>query len=147
MPRRPSPAPVWALLCLMTLIAPVLAASSAGAQVPPPGTTFPAKAYILADADTGKVIDAFDEHEALPPASTTKLMTALVAAEKLPADAAFTVGADAAAQPAMRIGMVAGERWTLDAVLHSLMLVSANDAAYALADAASGNLSTFADDM
>ena len=132
----------------MSLTAPVLGllgASPAGAQTPPPGP-FPAKAWILADADTGKVLDAFDEHEALPPASTTKLMTALVVSEKLPVDAALTVGPGAAAQPAMRIGMVAGERWTLDAALHSLMLVSANDAAYALAEAASGNLSTFADD-
>ncbi|HEY4411224.1 MAG TPA: hypothetical protein VGO87_15210 [Acidimicrobiia bacterium] len=146
MPRRPSPAPVWALLCLLSLIAPAWGAPPAGAQAPPPGAAYPAKAYLLADADTGKVLEAFDEHEALPPASTTKLMTALVATEKLPADAALTVGANAAAQPAMRIGMVAGERWTLDAALHSLMLVSANDAAYALAEAASGNLSTFADD-
>jgi D-alanyl-D-alanine carboxypeptidase (penicillin-binding protein 5/6) len=147
MPRRPSPAPVWALLCLLSVIVPLGVAGPAGAQAPPPGAAYPAKAYLLADADTGKVLDAFDEHEALPPASTTKLMTALVVTEKLPADAAFTVGANAAAQPAMRIGMATGERWTLDAALHSLMLVSANDAAYALAEAASGNLSTFADDM
>src|SRR5438445_2881404 len=73
-------------------------------------------------------------------------MTAPVATEKLAPHASLTVGADAAAQPAMRIGMVAGERWPLDAAFHSLMLVSANDAAYALAEAASGNLSTFADD-
>jgi serine-type D-Ala-D-Ala carboxypeptidase (penicillin-binding protein 5/6) len=148
MPRRPSPVPVGALLCLLTLIAPVLAgAAPAGAQAPPPGAPFPAKAWILVDADSGRVLDAFDEHEALPPASTTKLMTALVATEKLPADTGFTVGPIAAAQPAMRIGMVAGERWTFDAALHALMLVSANDAAYALAEAASGNLGAFADDL
>jgi len=146
MPRRPSPAPVWALLCLFSVIPAVLVAAPAGAQAPPPGAAYPAKAYILVDADTGKVLDAFDEHEALPPASTTKLMTALVATEKLASDTILTVGPNAAAQPAMRIGMVAGDRWTLDAALHSLMLVSANDAAYALAEAASGNLSTFADD-
>ena len=149
MPRRPSPAPVWALLCLLSVIGAVLLAgpvAPAGAQAPPPGAAYPAKAYILVDADTGKVLDAFDEHEALPPASTTKLMTALVATEKLASDATFTIGVNAAAQPAMRIGMVAGEQWTLDAALHSLMLVSANDAAYALAEAASGNLSAYADD-
>ena len=149
MPRRPSPAPVWALLCLLSVIASVLgtAPRPAGAQAPPPGAPFPAKAWILVDADTGKVLDAFDEHEALPPASTTKLMTALVATEKLPRDAMLTVSPDAAAQAAMRIGMVAGERWSLDAVLHSLMLVSANDAAYALAEGASGTLAAFANDM
>jgi serine-type D-Ala-D-Ala carboxypeptidase (penicillin-binding protein 5/6) len=140
---------VWVLLCLLSLIAAVLAwaPGPAGAQAPPPGVPFPAKAFILVDADTGKVLDAFNEHEALPPASTTKLMTALVATEKLGRDATFTVSADAAAQAAMRIGMVAGERWTIEAALHSLMLVSANDAAYALAEAASGTLAAFGNDM
>jgi D-alanyl-D-alanine carboxypeptidase (penicillin-binding protein 5/6) len=148
MPRRPSPAPVWALLCLMTVMTVGLVGPApAGAQAAPPPGAHPAKAWILVDADTGKILDAFDEHEALPPASTTKLMTALVATEKLAKDAIITVGADAAAQPAMRIGMVAGEQWTFDAALHSLMMVSANDAAYALAEAASGSLGGFANDM
>jgi D-alanyl-D-alanine carboxypeptidase (penicillin-binding protein 5/6) len=140
---------VWALLCLATLIL-----STAGRPVParaqtapPAGPPYPAKAWILADADTGKVLDAFNEHEALPPASTQKIMTALVAAEKLPRQATFTVGTVAAAQAAMRIGMTAGQQWGLDVALHSLMMVSANDAAYALAEAASGNLDAFAADM
>jgi D-alanyl-D-alanine carboxypeptidase len=152
MPRRPSPAPVWALLCLLTAILggfAVPAPASAQTQTPPlpPGAPFPAKSWILVDADTGKVLDAFNEHEALPPASTQKIMTALVATEKLPHDATFTVGPVAAAQAAMRIGMAAGQQWTIDQALHSLMMVSANDAAYALAEAASGNIETFATDM
>ncbi|MEW6472550.1 MAG: D-alanyl-D-alanine carboxypeptidase [Actinomycetota bacterium] len=153
MPRRPSPAPVWALLCLVSLLlvgafAAGPAAAPAGAQAaPPPGQPWPAKAWILVDADTGKVLDAFNEHEALPPASTQKIMTALVATEKLSQDASFTVGTVAAAQAAMKIGMTAGEQWTLGPALHSLMMVSANDAAYALAEAASGSLEAFAADM
>ncbi|HYH50503.1 MAG TPA: D-alanyl-D-alanine carboxypeptidase [Acidimicrobiia bacterium] len=149
MPRRPAPAPVWALLCLISLVlsgalAVAVAAAPAGAQVAPP---YPAKAWILVDGDTGKVLDAFNEHQPMPPASTQKIMTALVATEKLSSDASFTVGTVAAAQAAMRIGMVAGEQWTLGPALHSLMMVSANDAAYALAEAASGSLEAFAADM
>jgi serine-type D-Ala-D-Ala carboxypeptidase (penicillin-binding protein 5/6) len=150
MPRRPSPAPVRALLCLVTLVlSGVARPAPAGAQTagPPPGQPFPAKAWILVDADTGKVLDAFNEHEALPPASTQKVMTALVAAEKLSRGATFTVGTTAAAQAAMRIGMAAGQQWTLDQALHSLMMVSANDSAYALAEAASGSVDAFANDM
>ncbi|MGH9009936.1 MAG: D-alanyl-D-alanine carboxypeptidase family protein [Acidimicrobiia bacterium] len=149
MHRRLSLAPVWALLCLVTLILSATARPApAGAQTaPPPGQPYPAKAWILVDADTGKVLEAFNEHEALPPASTQKIMTALVAAEKLTRDASFTVGTVAAAQAAMRIGMAAGQQWDLDHALHSLMMVSANDAAYALAEAASGNLDAFAADM
>jgi serine-type D-Ala-D-Ala carboxypeptidase (penicillin-binding protein 5/6) len=149
MPRRPLPAPVWALLCLVTLILSTAARPApVGAQAaPPPGAPYPAKAWILVDADTGKVLDALNEHEALPPASTQKIMTALVAAEKLPRGANVTVGTTAAAQAAMRIGMAPGQQWPLDAALHSLMMVSANDAAYALAEAASGSVEAFAADM
>ena len=148
MPRRPSLAPVWALLCLLTLILSGAARPApAGAQAAPPPGQPPAKAWVLVDADTGKVLDAFNEHEALPPASTQKVMTALVAAEKLGRDATFTVGTAAAAQAAMRIGMVAGQNWSLDQALHALMLVSANDAAYALAEATSGTVEAFAGDM
>lgn len=146
MPRRPPPAPVRALLCLVTVA--LLAAAGgapAGAQTAPGAPA--ARAWLLADADSGAVLDAFNEHEALPPASTQKIMTALVAAEKLPRDALVSVGPLAAAQPAMKIGMADGEQWSLHDSLHSLMMVSANDAAYALAEAASGSLEAFAADM
>ncbi len=138
------------MLCpvLVTLALGATDSNPAGAQTaPPPGAAHPAKAWILVDADTGSVLDAFNEHSALPPASTQKIMTALVAAEKLPPDATFTVGAAAASQAAMRIGMVAGQQWALSPALHSLMMVSANDAAYALAEGASGSLEAFAADM
>jgi D-alanyl-D-alanine carboxypeptidase (penicillin-binding protein 5/6) len=153
MHRRSSLAPMWALLFLVTVILSATARPApAGAQTvpppaPPPGQPYPAKAWILVDADTGKVLEASNEHEALPPASTQKIMTALVAAEKLTRDATFTVGTVAAAQAAMRIGMGAGQQWGLEHALHSLMMVSANDAAYALAEAASGSLEAFAADM
>ena len=149
MHRRSSLALVWALLFLVTAIFSATARPSpAGAQTaPPPGQPYPAKAWILVDADTGKVLEAFNEHEALPPASTQKIMTALVAAEKLTRDATFTVGTVAAAQAAMRIGMAPGQQWGLEHALHSLMMVSANDAAYALAEAASGSVEGFAADM
>lgn len=74
-------------------------------------------------------------------------MTALVAVEKLPRSAVFVVSERPAAQLAMRIGMKAGQGWALDPALHALLMVSANDAAYALAEAASGSLEAFAADM
>jgi D-alanyl-D-alanine carboxypeptidase (penicillin-binding protein 5/6) len=152
MPWRPSPAPLRALLlCLVSAIlvagSAAVAPASAQTTAPPPGQPWPAKAWILVDHDTGKVLEAYDEHEALPPASTQKIMTALVATEKLTHDASFTVGTLAAGQAAMKIGMVAGEQWSLSPALHSLMMVSANDAAYALAEAASGSVEAFSADM
>lgn len=139
--RRP-----LALLCLV--------AGSIGAVGAPAAATTTrrgeepqARAWVLADAGTGAVLAARDEHEALPPASTVKLMTALVTLETLPLDATVPVSALAAAQPPMKIGMNEGEVWKLDDALHTLLMVSANDAAYALAERASGSLEAFAAEM
>jgi serine-type D-Ala-D-Ala carboxypeptidase (penicillin-binding protein 5/6) len=143
MPRR-----IWVLSVLVVVCWAVLSVPKtrpARAQFDPP--PIPAKAFILVDADSGRVLDAQNEHEALPPASTQKLMTALVATEKLSRDAVFAVGTTPTAQPAMRIGMRLGESWSFGPALHALLMVSANDAAYALAEAASGSLANFAADM
>jgi len=108
------------------------------AQSPPP------QAMILVNADTGQVLAADNEHEPVPPASTAKVMTALTAIERLASDTTITVSELAAAQPAMRIGMAAGGQWRFEDALASLMLVSANDAAYAIAETAGGSLDGFA---
>ncbi|MGH9005499.1 MAG: D-alanyl-D-alanine carboxypeptidase family protein, partial [Acidimicrobiia bacterium] len=131
---------VLAVVSTLGVVLPTTAPPAGAAPAPP------ARAYILVDADSGAVLAAGAHHDALRPASTTKLMTALVAVEKLPAEAVFVVGDIAAAQPAMRIGMRPGQGWALSPALHSLLMVSANDAAYALAEAASGSLVAFAAD-
>ncbi|MDQ1521287.1 MAG: hypothetical protein QOI55_2360 [Actinomycetota bacterium] len=104
----------------------------------------PPRAFILVDADTGRVLASDHDHDPLPPASTAKLMTALTAIERLPPDATINVSARAAAQPASRISMVQGQQWRFEDTLLSLMMVSANDAAYAIAEATSGSVETFA---
>lgn len=103
-------------------------------------------AWILVDADTGAVLDAHNIHEALPPASVVKVMTALVALEKAPLDSEVTVSAEAAGRPARRIAMLEGQVWPLEDALASMLIVSANDAAYAIAESVSGDLDTFAAD-
>ena len=104
----------------------------------------PPKAFIVADADTGTVLLAGNQHEALPPASTAKLMTALTAVERLAPDALIGVTQRAANQPASRISMQVGQQWPLVDTLAAVMMVSANDAAYALAEATSGSVESFA---
>jgi serine-type D-Ala-D-Ala carboxypeptidase (penicillin-binding protein 5/6) len=133
-----------ALPCLVAGLIGVGGTPAAGARR---AETPPARAWLLADADSGAVLAARDEHATLPPASTVKLMSALVALEKLPLDSTVGVSARAAAQPPMKIGMKEGEVWKLDDVLHTLLIVSANDAAYAMAERASGSLEAFAADM
>src|SRR5690349_17985052 len=82
-------------------------AQAAAAQL----TTPPPKAWIVADAISGAILSEHDEHEALPPASTTKVMTALTAVERLPPSALIHVTAQAAAQPASKINMQVGQSW------------------------------------
>lgn len=127
-------------------LAPIATAPVAAAPALPaaPDTQEPA-AYISVDADTGTVITAKNEHEALPPASTIKLLTALVALSRLPLDSTVPVTGRAAAQPAMKISMTEGSVWSFNDALHALLIVSANDAAYAIAERAGGSIEGFAE--
>ena len=112
---------------------------------PSPQATQPG-AYVLFDNFTGAVIEAHNERTPLPPASITKLLTALVATNRLEPHAKVTVGPKAEAMPALKIGVKAGEAWPVDDLLHALLLVSANDAAVALAEEISGSVDAFAAD-
>jgi len=123
----------------------------ASAAPAPTGPTTPAgpgpNAWILVDADSGVVLDGVQTHAAMLPASTVKVMTALTAIEYLPPGALITVSSNAAAREPMKIDMRAGETWPLRPTLQSLLMVSANDAAYALAETAGGSVAGFADQM
>jgi serine-type D-Ala-D-Ala carboxypeptidase (penicillin-binding protein 5/6) len=107
----------------------------------------PPEAFILVDAGTGAVITARHIHEALPPASTAKIMTALVAVERLPPNATISVSANAANRESMKIGLQPGARWPFAQTMASMMMVSANDAAYAVAETVGGSISGFAADL
>ena len=118
-------------------------ATAARASAPPPVP----KAWVLVDNDTGAILDAGNDRLALPPASITKVLTALIAVDRLPVDTQVTVSALAAGMPALKINMKAGEVWSFNDALHALLMVSANDAAVALAEQVSGSLDAFAADM
>ena len=126
-------------------VGPALPSAAAARPAEPPASPEP-PAYLVADADSGAVIAAKNDHQAFLPASTVKLLTALAVVERLPLDATVPVSARAAGQPAMKINMHEGEIWKVDDALHALLMVSANDAAYALAERASGGIEKFATD-
>jgi D-alanyl-D-alanine carboxypeptidase (penicillin-binding protein 5/6) len=114
-------------------------AAPAAAARPRQNADLPApKAQIVVDAGTGAVLAGDQVHDALPPASLVKIMTALVAVEHLPVDGAVPVSALAAGKPPMKITMQEGQEWPVEHAMASMMMVSANDAAYALAEAAGG---------
>jgi len=106
-----------------------------------------ADAWILVDADTGIVLAGSHIHQPHLTASTVKTITALTALRLGGPDATVTVSDVAAARPPMKIGMVSGQRWSMHDALYSLLLVSANDAAYALAQSTAGSLENFAAQM
>jgi len=143
--RRGTPRFTSALIAVAVLVA-----GCAGlAEIPAHAETGtpPPEAFILVDAGTGAVITGRNMHKALPPASTAKIMTALVAVERLPPNATITVSSNAANRESMKIGMPAGARWPFRQVMASMMMVSANDAAYAVAETVGGSISGFAADL
>jgi D-alanyl-D-alanine carboxypeptidase (penicillin-binding protein 5/6) len=115
-----------------------------GPAAAPGAPSAPPKAYVLVDADTGAVIDQANDHAPLPPASLTKVLTALTAMTHLSPTDSVPVSARAAGQEANDVGMVAGQTWSLTDTLHALLLVSGNDAAMALAERAGGSAEAFA---
>ena len=94
------------------------------------------------DADTGNVVDAGNDRTPLPPASLTKVITALTASTLAP-DTPITVSARAAAAPADKLLLKPGQVWTADELLHGLLISSANDAAISLAEQVGGSLEGF----
>jgi D-alanyl-D-alanine carboxypeptidase len=107
---------------------------------------------LLFDAQTGELISQDRAGEPWYPASLTKLMTAYVVFEKirdgkLRLDQHIPVSALANAQEASKIGVPVGQTVSVDFALQALLVYSANDMAYVLAEGASGSVGQFSDDM
>ena len=102
-----------------------------------------ARAAIVVDARTGRVLWARRPHRRLPVASTTKIMTALLALRALPADALVTVPPAATRVPLVKEGLRAREQVRAWKLFYGLLLYSGNDDAAALALATAGSLNAF----
>ena len=106
-----------------------------------------AKGAVLMEADSGDIIFGQNENARLPMASTTKIMTALVALESLPVDTEVKITSRSVGVEGSSIYLCEGEILTLEQLLYALMLESANDAATAIAIAVSGSVEAFAEKM
>ena len=102
-----------------------------------------AAAAIVIDADTGRVLWGLHDHQRRQVASTTKIMTALLALKKLGPHDIVTVDKSVPRVPLVREGLRAGERVQAWKLFYSLLLYSGNDDALALAIAAGGDKWTF----
>ncbi|HEY8551998.1 MAG TPA: D-alanyl-D-alanine carboxypeptidase family protein [Thermaerobacter sp.] len=109
---------------------------------PPPAPD--AAAAIVVDATSGQVLYAHNAHQRRPPASTTKILTAIVALEYGSLDDVVTVSERAAATEGSTMDLEPGQRYTLRELLWGLMLESGNDAAVAIAEHISGSEAAFA---
>jgi D-alanyl-D-alanine carboxypeptidase len=105
------------------------------------------KADIVVDAANGRILVADGIHTPVHAASTAKIMTALTAVERLCPGSLVTANAQDAAVETMRIGLPVNKPWPFDQMMASMMMVSANDAAYAFANTVGGSLDGFAKDL
>lgn len=99
---------------------------------------------VLMDGDSGRVLYEKDRKTPLANASTTKVLTCIVALESSPGDDYVQVSQNAASQPEVRLGLQKGEQYYLEDLLYSLMLKSHNDTAVAIAEHCGGTVEGFA---
>jgi len=126
--------------CLCVLVnSPLIAHASA--KVP---LSINAKGAVVYDATSGKVL--FDKHADTPmyPASTTKLMTAILLVTYLQPDEQIYISQKAAHQPKVRLGIASGKTMSADEALHALLMKSSNDVALAIAETIGGSQAGFA---
>ena len=102
-----------------------------------------AKAAVLIERSTGNILLCANEHTPLPMASTTKVMTALMALELGNMEDIVTVGRNAYGVPGTSIYLSEGERISLRDLLYGLLMASGNDAAVAIAEHIGGDVDTF----
>ncbi|MFN2561174.1 MAG: D-alanyl-D-alanine carboxypeptidase family protein [Jatrophihabitans sp.] len=113
-----------------------------GMSRPPAAVT--ARAWIVVDLDDGRVLAARDPHGRYQPASIQKLLTTITLLPLLPGTRRVVVSRRAADTEGSHAGLVPGGTYTVDQLFRGLLLVSGNDAAEALAEAAGGRAKTVA---
>jgi D-alanyl-D-alanine carboxypeptidase (penicillin-binding protein 5/6) len=106
-----------------------------------------ARGAVLIDADSGRVLFAQNADQRLPMASTTKVMTTLLALENASLDEMVTAGKNAAGVTGTSLYLSQGETLSMEHMLYGLMLRSGNDAAVAVAEHIAGSVPAFADMM
>ncbi len=103
-----------------------------------------AQSAVVMDLKNGGILYGKNPHLRLPPASTAKLMTALVVLENIPADTRVAVSRNAAQMARSVAGLTPGATYLVQDLVIAALVSSSNDAAVALAEAVSGNERDFA---
>lgn len=128
------------LLCvLLFLILPAFLVTPAAAEEP----QVVGETAALIDAQSGMLLYGKEPHKKMYPASTTKVLTALVALEKAKMTDLVTIGANPIHAGGTSIWLAEGEKLSLEELLYALMLNSANDAGVAIAEHVAGSVEEF----
>lgn len=138
------------LLAVLLIIIPGTAALADEEEAPP--VDIKAKAAVLMDVSTGKVLMKYNENEKLYPASVTKVMSLLLTVEaidsgKISLSDTVTASASAAGKGGSQIWLREGEQMTVDELLKATAVYSANDACSALGEYIAGSDEAFVELM
>ena len=106
-----------------------------------------ARAAVLLDGETSRLLYGENENVPMAMASTTKIMTCLVALENSDMDEIVTISDYAASMPDVQLDAVSGETFYMEDLLYSLMLESHNDSAVAIAEHVAGSVDKFCELM
>ncbi len=120
--------------------------------VPVGAAEYEAKSWVLMDAATGTILDSGNEHEKLAPASVTKVMTMLLIMEAIDSGRigwgdTVTASETAAAKGGSQVFLKAGETMTVEDMVKSIAVSSANDCACAMAEHLAGSEAAFVEQM
>ena len=103
-----------------------------------------AQSYAIVDIDDGVILHSKMPHKRLPPASTAKVMTVLVAMKFLPGDFPVMISQNAVNVSPSKAGLTLGATYKAKDLVKACLVASSNDAAVALAEAVAGNEREFA---
>lgn len=102
-----------------------------------------ARAAVLLDGQSGRILYSKEGNQVMPMASTTKIMTCIIALENGNLDDIYETSSYAASMPKVHLGARTGERFFLKDLLYSLMLESHNDSAVIIAEGVAGSVEGF----
>lgn len=132
---------LWIIFFWMTTVLRICAAQC---QLPEEIGELYARSAVVIDGSSGRVLFGKNADETMPMASTTKIMTCILALENGGLEDIVEVSQNAAGQPEVHLGAGVGETFYLKDLLYALMLESYNDAAVMIAEQVSGSVEEFA---
>ena len=139
--------PVWLWLLFLTLFLGLIFQSFPVKAQEQEELRLYSQSAVLMDGLSGRILYGKNAEQIRPMASTTKIMTCILALENAGLDTEVGISDRAATMPEVKLYVREGEKYRLEDLLYSLMLESHNDTAVAIAEAVGGSVEDFADMM